>query len=74
VYIERVAVNSPSNIRKTKEAIEKAFKVQMENRGFSLIEILSPCPTNWRLSAKDSMQWIERYMIPYFPLGVIKEI
>ena len=72
-YLERVAVNNPSNIRKTKKAIKKAFLFQIEKRKFSLVEVLSPCPTCWRLSPVDSLKWIEEFMIPYYPLGVIKE-
>lgn len=72
-YLERVAVNNPSNIRKTKKAIKKAFLFQIEKKKFSLVEVLSPCPTCWRLSPVDSLKWIEEFMIPYYPLGVIKE-
>ncbi len=72
-YIERVALNSAENIKQTKKAIKKAFQTQMENKGFSLIEILSSCPTNWRLSPVEAMKWIDEKMIPYFPLGVIKK-
>jgi len=72
VYIERTAVNSPRNIRRTKKAIKKAFKVQMANLGFSLVEILSPCPTNWKMSPVDACAWIEETMTSVFPLKVIK--
>lgn len=74
VYIERTAVNSPANILKTKKAITKAFKYQMENRGFSLVEVLSPCPTNWKMNSVDSWKWIDDVMSVHFPLGVIKDI
>jgi 2-oxoglutarate ferredoxin oxidoreductase subunit beta len=74
VYIERTAVNSPANIRKTKKAIRKGFQAQIDNLGFSLIEILSPCPTNWRMNPLESWQWIDKEMIKEFPLGVIKDI
>ena len=74
VYIERVAVNSPANIRKTKKAIRKAFQVQIDNLGFSLVEILSPCPTNWKMSPLESWQWVDKEMAKEFPLGVIKDI
>jgi 2-oxoglutarate ferredoxin oxidoreductase subunit beta len=73
-YIERTAINSPANILKTKKAIAKAFRVQMEGKGFSLVEVLSPCPTNWKKSPAESWKWIEDVMIPYFPLGVLKEV
>lgn len=72
-YLERVAVDSPSNIRKAKKAIKKSFTLQLERDFFSLVEVLSPCPTCWRLSPLDSLQWLEENMISYFPLGVVKE-
>ena len=74
VYIERTAVNSPANIRRTKKAIRKAFQTQIDDLGFSLVEILSPCPTNWRMSPLEAWQWIDKEMIKEFPLGVIKDI
>lgn len=74
IYIERTAVNSPANIRKTKKAIRKAFQVQIDGLGFSLVEILSPCPTNWKMSPLESWQWIDEEMTKEFPLGVIKDI
>ena len=74
VYIERTAVNSPANIRKTKKAIRKAFQMQIDDLGFSLVEILSPCPTNWRMSPVEAWQWIDKEMTKEFPLGVIKDI
>ena len=74
VYIERVAVNSPNNIRKVKKAIRKAFQVQIDNLGFALVEILSPCPVNWKMNPLESWQWINKVMTKEFPLGVIKDI
>ena len=74
VYIERVAVNSPANIRKAKKAIRKALQVQIDGLGFSLVEILSPCPTNWKMGPLQSWQWIDKEMTREFPLGVIKDI
>ncbi len=71
-YLERVAVNNPSNIRKTKKAIEKSFSLQLERDSFSLVEFLCPCPTCWRLSPLDSLKWLEENMISYFPLEVVK--
>lgn len=73
-YISRVAVNSPPNIAKAKRAIRKAFQVQMEGLGLSLVEILSPCPSYWRLTPVEAMKWLEEKMVPYFPLGEIKDI
>lgn len=74
VYIERTAVNSPANIRRTKKAIRKAFQTQIDDLGFSLVEILSPCPTNWRMSPVEAWQWIDKEMTKEFPLGIIKDI
>ncbi|MFA4915397.1 MAG: thiamine pyrophosphate-dependent enzyme [Syntrophales bacterium] len=73
-YIERCTVNSPPNIIKAKKAIKKAFKYQIEGLGFSMIEVLSPCPTNWKMSPIDSCKWIDEVMSKEFPLGVIKDI
>jgi 2-oxoglutarate ferredoxin oxidoreductase subunit beta len=72
-YIERVAVNSVANVRKAGKAIEKAFRNQVEGKGFSLIEIVSACPTNWGMTPQKALQWIDEKMIPYYPLGVYKD-
>ena len=72
-YIERVAVNNTPNIAKAKKAIAKAFRLQMEGKGFTMIEVLSTCPTNWGLSPVEAMDWLEKNMIPYYPLGVYKD-
>ena len=74
VYIERTAVNSPANILKTKKAITKAFRVQLEGYGFSLVEVLSPCPTNWKMSPVEAWKWVDEVMTLHFPLGVLKDI
>jgi len=73
VYIERTAVDSPKNIIRTKKAITKAFKVQMADLGFSLVEILSPCPTNLKMSPVQANEWIGSTMTTCFPLKVIKD-
>lgn len=73
-YIERVAVNSTANIIRAKKAIRKAFEMQMAGKGFSMVEVLSTCPTNWGKSATEAMDWVETDMIPYYPLGVMKEV
>jgi 2-oxoglutarate ferredoxin oxidoreductase subunit beta len=73
VYIERTSVSSPKNIRKTKKAIKKAFKIQMAGLGFSLVEVLSPCPTNWKLSPVDSCKWIDDTITKTYPIKVIKD-
>ena len=72
-YLERVAVNSVKHINQAKKAIEKAFRNQVEGKGFSLIEVLSTCPTNWGMTPDQAMQWVEEKMIPYYPLGVYKD-
>jgi 2-oxoglutarate ferredoxin oxidoreductase subunit beta len=72
-YLERVAVNKPSGVRKAKKAIAKAFRHQLEGCGFSLVEILAPCPTNWKMGSLESCRWIDEVMCRQFPLGVIKD-
>jgi 2-oxoglutarate ferredoxin oxidoreductase subunit beta len=72
-YVERTAVNSPANIRKAKKAIKKAFQNQMNGLGYSIVEILSPCPTNWKMKPIEAWQWIDTVMSKEFPLGVIKD-
>lgn len=72
VYIERVSVDTIKNINSAKKAIKKAFKVQLAGLGFSMIEVLSTCPTNWGLSPNDSLQWLRDNMIPHYPLGIYK--
>ncbi len=73
-YIERTAVNSPAGILKTKKAITKAFQVQIKGLGFSLVEVLSPCPTNWKMTSLEAWKWIDEVMTKSFPIGVIKDI
>ena len=73
-YVERTAINSIVNINKTKKAIKKSFQNAINKKGFSFIEVLSICPTNWGLTPIDSMKWQEDNMIPYYPLGVKKDI
>jgi 2-oxoglutarate/2-oxoacid ferredoxin oxidoreductase subunit beta len=72
-YIERVTVNSPANVNKAKKAIKKAFQCQMDGLGFSLVEILSPCPTNWKMAPVAACKWIDEVMSKEFPLGVFKD-
>lgn len=72
-YIERVAVNNVKNVKNAKKAIKKAFQNQVEGKGFSLVEILSTCPTNWGLTPEKSLTWLEENMLPYYPLGVYKD-
>ena len=72
-YIERVAVNNVKNVRAAKKAIKKAFQNQIDGKGFSLIEVISSCPTNWGMSPEKALGWLEENMIPYYPLGVYKD-
>ena len=68
-----MALNTPANVIKAKKAIKKAFTYQVEKKGFSMIEILSTCPTNWGKTPVDAIAWLKENMIPYYPLGVYKE-
>ena len=72
-YIERVAVNNVKHVMAAKKAIKRAFENQVEGRGFSLIEVVSSCPTNWGMTPVKALEWIEEKMIPYYPLGVYKD-
>ena len=72
-YIIRTSVDSVKNVIKTKKAIEKSFRYQIEKKGFSLVEILSPCPVDWKLSPKDSLIWIREKMMSVYPLGTFKD-
>jgi len=74
VYIERTSVTTPKNIMKTKKAIKKAFQVQMDDLGFALVEVLSPCPTNWKLSPVDACKWVDEEVVKSYPLMVIKDM
>jgi 2-oxoglutarate ferredoxin oxidoreductase subunit beta len=67
-FVERVAVNTPANIRKAKKAIKRAFECQLEGRGFAIVEVLSTCPTNWGYTPVKALKWLEENMIPYYPL------
>jgi len=72
-YLERVAVNNVKNIKNAKAAIKKAFQNQIDGKGFSLVEVLSTCPTNWGLTPEKALNWLEENMLPYYPLGVYKD-
>ncbi len=72
-YIERVAVNNVKNVKNAKKAIKKAFENQVNGKGFSLVEVISSCPTNWGMTPKAALDWIDEKMIPYYPLGVYKD-
>ncbi len=71
-HIERVSVHTPKAVRRAGKAIKKGFATQLAGKGFSLIEVLSACPTGWGMSPVAANKWLEDNMIPYFPLGVFK--
>ena len=73
-FIARTALNNTANLNKTKAAIKKAFETQLAGKGFSMVEILSPCPTNWGKAPGEAMDWLADNMIPYYPLGIMKEV
>ena len=68
-FVERVTVSTPAHVRKAKKAIMECFKLQIEGKGFGIVEVLSTCPTNWGLTPVESLRWLEENMIPYYPLG-----
>lgn len=72
-YIARVAVNTPANVNKAKAAIKEAFTRQIRGDGFTLVEVLSTCPTNWGMSPVKANKFVEESMMPYFPLGIFKD-
>ncbi len=72
-YIERVAVNNVKNVLAAKKAIKRAFTNQVNGKGFSLVEVISSCPTNWGMTPVNALKWIDDNMIPYYPLGVYKD-
>jgi 2-oxoglutarate ferredoxin oxidoreductase subunit beta len=73
-YIERVSVHDIKNVNRAKKAIEKAFRLQAEGRGFTFVEVLSTCPTNWGKDPTESMEWVKTDLIPHYPLGVFRDI
>lgn len=72
-FAARTSVTAPRGVFKTKEAMRKAFQNQKDKKGFSLVEVLSPCPTIWRKDPVEALGWVEKEMVGYFPLGVIKD-
>jgi 2-oxoglutarate ferredoxin oxidoreductase subunit beta len=73
VFIERTSVHSVKHIIRTKKALKKGLKNQMENRGYSFIEVLSMCPTGWGMKPVSATEWIEKQMVPYYPLGNFRD-
>jgi len=74
VYIERVSVDSPKNVLAAKKAIQKAFKNQIDGAGFSFVETLSMCPTDWGMTSIQAVDWVRNNMMRYYPLGVFKDV
>ena len=73
VYVERVALNDNKNIMKARKAVRKALELQRDGAGFTFVEILSPCPTIWKMTPQESRKWIEEKMLAVFPLGVLRD-
>ena len=73
-YIERVTVDTPAHVRQAKRAIKKAFEYQLDGVGYTFIEVVSTCPTNWGMTPQDAFQWMRDNMLTYYPLGVVKDI
>ena len=72
-YSERVTVNTPQRVMACKKALKKAFQLQLDGKGLSFVEVLSPCPTGWSKKPVDALKWLEEQMIPIYPLGVFKD-
>ena len=72
-YLERTSCNNPANVNKTKAAIKKAFQNQLDGKGFSLVEIVTSCPTNWGLDTIEALDFLENNMLKEFPLGVVRD-
>ncbi len=72
-YIERVSLDSPAHVLMAKKAVQKAFKNQIDGLGFSFVEALSMCPTDWGMTPVQAIDWVRNHMMPYYPLGVLKD-
>ena len=72
-YLERTSCNNPANVNKTKAAIKKAFRNQLDGKGFSMVEIVTSCPTNWGLDTIEALDFLENNMLKEFPLGVVRD-
>ena len=72
-YLERTSCNNPANVNKTKAAIKKAFQNQLDGKGFSMVEIVTSCPTNWGLDPNEALDFLENNMLKEFPLGVVRD-
>ncbi|MDD6733826.1 MAG: thiamine pyrophosphate-dependent enzyme [Lachnospiraceae bacterium] len=71
---QRVTVDNVAHVREAKKAIKKGFENQINKRGYSIIEVVSTCPTNWGLSPDEAIKWLQDNMLPYYPLGVYKDV
>ena len=71
-YVARQSLHNVKEINRAKKAIRTAFQAQLAGLGFSMVELLSSCPTNWRMDPPDALKWVEEYMVPYYPLGEYK--
>ena len=72
-YAERVSVDCVKNVNRAKKAIKKAFETQIAGKGFTIVEVISACPTNWGLAPNEALDWLRENMLPYYPLGVYKD-
>ncbi len=72
-YAERVSVDCVKNVNRAKKAIKKAFETQIAGKGFTIVEVISACPTNWGLAPNEALEWLRENMLPYYPLGVYKD-
>ncbi len=73
-FAQRVTVSDVKNVNIARKAIRKAFQNQLDGKGYSIVEVLSTCPTNWGLSPVEAVRWLEENMVPYYPLGVYKDV
>lgn len=73
VYVERCTLSNIRQIRRAKKAIKKSFQCQIDRLGFSMVELLSPCPTNWKMSTKVAWDWVSEEMVKTYPVGIIKD-
>ena len=71
---ERVTVDTPKAVRAAKRSIKKAFEYQRDGRGYTIVEVVSTCPTNWGLTPEESLTWMRDNMLPYYPLGVYRDV
>lgn len=73
-YLARTSVDSPKHVIQTKKHMKKAFELALDKKGYTLVEILSPCPTNWGMTPPEAMTWLRENMLEYYPLGVFKDV